>query len=239
VYFAFSRQVRCTTHENGLTNKMSTSGDEKLKSEAGLKFLFGGASCCTAALFTNPIDVIKTRLQIQGELLKKGQGEIKYKGFFRGFLRIWKDEGLGGLYKGLPASLLREASYSTIRMGGYDVMKELLGATNPAATPLWKKIVAGATSGAIGSAIANPTDLVKVRFQAEGPTQSLRYRNTLHAFVEIFKTEGLSGLYRGVGPTTQRAALLTAAQLPSYDHSKHLLLNIGVFQRDGPHVHFT
>jgi hypothetical protein len=30
---------------------MSTSGDEKLKSEAGLKFLFGGASCCTAALF--------------------------------------------------------------------------------------------------------------------------------------------------------------------------------------------
>jgi hypothetical protein len=62
----------------------------------------------------------------------------------------------------LAPSLLREGSYSTIRMGGYDVMKNQLGATDPAHTPLWKKITAGAVSGAVGSAIANPTDLVKV-----------------------------------------------------------------------------
>lgn len=80
---------------------------------------------------------------------------------------------------------MREASYSTIRyvmsirercfvvgnvmnssssfrsMGGYEVCKVQLGATDPASTPLWKKIVAGGISGAVGAAIANPTDLVK------------------------------------------------------------------------------
>jgi hypothetical protein len=46
-------------------------------------------------------------------------------------------------------------------MGGYEVCKTQLGATDPATTPLWKKIVAGGIAGATGAAIANPTDLVK------------------------------------------------------------------------------
>lgn len=215
------------------------------------KFLFGGISCMTAACVTNPIDVIKVRLQLQGiDKNTKSTGissqlygnDVKYKGFLRGVLQIIKDEGIHGLYKGLFASLLREGSYSTIRMGGYDVMKELLGAHDPKHTPLWKKIVAGATSGAVGAAIANPTDLVKVRMQAEGSLpvgQPRRYKNTLDAFVKIFKSEGLAGLYKGVGPTTYRATLLTAAQLPSYDHSKHFLLNNKIMKQDNIYTHFV
>lgn len=72
------------------------------------------------------------------------------------------------IWYSIGASILREASYSTIRLGAYEPFKELLGAHNPAKTPLWKKIAAGASSGAIGSAVASPTDLVKIRLQAEG-----------------------------------------------------------------------
>ena len=43
--------------------------------------------------------------------------------------------------------MLREGSYSTIRLGAYEPLKSKLGATDPAHTPLWKKITAGATSG--------------------------------------------------------------------------------------------
>lgn len=42
---------------------------------------------------------------------------------------------------------MREGSYSTIRLGAYEPLKRLFGATDPAHTPLWKKICAGATSG--------------------------------------------------------------------------------------------
>ena len=64
--------------------------------------------------------------------------------------------------------MLRESVYSTIRIGSYEPFKELLGATDPSNTPLWKKIVAGGCAGAIGSTIANPADLVKVRMQGQG-----------------------------------------------------------------------
>jgi len=194
-----------------------------------LKALGGGIACMCAALVTNPIDVVKVRLQIQGEGLKRSTlptNAIKYKGFIRGGFAIFQEEGLRGLYRGITASLLREASYSSIRIAGYDLVKELFGhdPMNPGNTPFWKKAAAGLLSGAAGAALANPTDLVKVRMQAHQTAGTSRYRNTFAAFVEIFRQEGVAGLYRGVGPTTQRAALLTAAQLASYDHIKQLLL---------------
>ena len=61
---------------------------------------------------------------------------------------------------------MREAVYSTIRLGAYEPVKEIFGASHHN-SPLWKKLAAGATTGAIGSAIATPTDLVRVRMQGQ------------------------------------------------------------------------
>ena len=106
---------------------------------------------------------------------------------------------------------------------------------------MWKKIAAGATAGALGSGIANPTDLVKVRMQAQGITPSAHYySNMWQAFVHIYRAEGVRGLYKGVGPTTQRATLLTASQLASYDHIKHSLLSWHWLHfHEGIVTHFT
>ena len=73
-------------------------------------------------------------------------------------------------------------------------------------------------SGAIGSSIATPTDLVKVRMQAQGKLkegEEKRYKNTFKAFREIFREGGIKALYVGVGPTVKRAAILTATQVLS------------------------
>lgn len=205
------------------------------------RFVLSGVSNMCGGAVTNPIDVIKIRMQLENELgaNHKSKNIFKdryYKGFVRGALRILSEEGLRGLYKGLVPSLMREGSYSTIRLGPYEPLKLQLGATDIAHTPLWKKIAAGAVSGTIGSAIATPTDLVKVRFQAVGPAQQSKYRNTFHAFWTIARTEGIRGLWTGVGPTVQRAAILTAAQIPSYDHTKHTLLNAQLMV-EGPALH--
>ncbi|CAM1310879.1 Uncharacterised protein r2_g2119 [Pycnogonum litorale] len=203
-------------------------------------FVLAGMSSMMGAIVTNPIDVIKVRMQLEGELMLKGEHLTRhYSGFTKGFSYIVTHEGARGLYKGLVASLMREGSYSTIRIGAYEPMKELLGATDPAHTPLYLKVISGAITGAIGSAVANPTDLVKVRLQAEGaliPEQIPRYPSTFSAFAMICRTEGLFGLWRGVGPTVKRAALLTATQIPSYDHSKHFILNAG-FLEEGYLLH--
>jgi len=185
-----------------------------------------GFSSQVAAFCTNPIDVVKTRLQIQGELGRKPA--ILYDGFLRSFGTIVFNESLCGLYKGLGASLMREGIYSTIRLGGYDVMKQLLGAHDPDNTPFWKKLVSGAVSGILGSAIATPTDLIKVRMQA---SETVVYRTCFHGFIEVYQREGFRGLYRGVVPTTQRAGLLTAVQVSTYDHCKYLLRAINIHNK--------
>ena len=78
--------------------------------------------------------MIKTRLQIQGELSIDQNlfaADRKYKGSLRGTIHIIKTEGVGGLYKGIEAALLREAVYSTMRIGGYDLMKSVLMKNSP------------------------------------------------------------------------------------------------------------
>jgi hypothetical protein len=95
-------------------------------------------------------------------------------------------------------------------------------------------------SGGLGSMFANPTDLVKTRFQAVIPPNEPPYGNsTLRAFVEIYKTEGIrNGLYRATGATVIRAALLTSAQLGTYDVFKNNICLHYLDLEDGLFVHF-
>jgi solute carrier family 25 protein 14/30 len=53
-----------------------------------------------------------------------------------------------------------------------------------------------------------------------------------NAFRSILDSQGVKGLYRGVGPNIQRAIILTGSQLPSYDQSKHVALSTGYFRED-------
>lgn len=174
--------------------------------------------------------------------------------------------------RGVAPSMLREASYSTIRYGAYEPIKTFIqnsstGSSSFSSTasssgdlpraaaaqmPLWQKVAAGGLAGALGAAGATPSDLIKVRMQAHVHDQELAivshtrrpppsgvWRTAAH----IYRHEGgLPGLYRGVGPTTVRAAILTASQLPVYDHTKHMLLShpaVAGRVKEGPALHFV
>ncbi|CAK4611039.1 unnamed protein product [Aphanomyces euteiches] len=203
-----------------------------VSSATGMKFALASCSNSCAAALTNPIDVLKVRMQLEVECPINGKPR-RYATFVQGSRTILATEGVRGFLKGITASVLRDGFYSGIRLGAYEPMKEFLGATDPAHTPLHLKVAAGAITGAFGSALANPTDLIKVRMQGEGN----RYASTRQAFADIWQHEGVKGLWKGVGPTVKRAALLTATQIPSYDHSKHVLLNHEIME-EGAALHF-
>lgn len=97
-----------------------------------------------------------------------------------------------------------------------------------------KKFAAGATAGAVGAGLANPADLIKVQMQAASDQV---YTSTWQAAKQIYAEGGWAGLYRGTIPTVQRAAILTATQLGTYDHVKHFILNLGWLQEGYP-LHF-
>jgi len=127
-----------------------------------MRTFFAGIASICAATVTHPVDTMKIRLQIQGEGGTKGVGR-QYNNIFRGALMVIEHEGVRGLYKGITASWMRESIYSSLRLGMYEPFKRLLGATDPKNTPFYLKFMAGGMSGFIGAALANPTDLLKVR----------------------------------------------------------------------------
>eukprot|EP00316_Scyphosphaera_apsteinii_P005955 CAMPEP_0119299128 /NCGR_PEP_ID=MMETSP1333-20130426/1237_1 /TAXON_ID=418940 /ORGANISM="Scyphosphaera apsteinii, Strain RCC1455" /LENGTH=277 /DNA_ID=CAMNT_0007300451 /DNA_START=108 /DNA_END=941 /DNA_ORIENTATION=+ len=186
-----------------------------------------------------PVDVVKTRLQMDGA------GGVKlYEGTMDCATKMVKAEGPGALFKGLPPALVRQSTYGSMRYGFYGPIRDSLGVkpgTPKHEIPLWKKIVAGAGAGAVSSAAANPTDLVKVRLQTDGNMKGpdgeflpKRYTGMVHAFTTIVKEEGILGLWKGVGPTCGRASALAAAELATYDEVKARFLQYGLFKEGFP-----
>jgi hypothetical protein len=134
------------------------------------KFLFGGLSCQFATLFTNPVDVVKTRMQLSGELSSANEAiaaaTAKRPGLIAVAQALAANEGPRAFYRGITASILRVALYSSTRMGLYEPFKELLAPGVTASnTSLYVRIAAGGAAGAIGALVSNPTDLVRVRMQ--------------------------------------------------------------------------
>jgi len=157
----------------------------------------------------------------------------KYRGFLHGIVQIATDETIFGLYKGFTPALMREGVYSSMRAGFYEPIKYFLGEDpTKGGLPFYRKVIAGAVAGAFGAFIATPTDVVKVQMQAEGKVPVPRYRNTYDAFSTIWKKEGIRGLYKGALPTTQRAFVISGAMMPTYDHTKHYIIEKGWVSED-------
>jgi hypothetical protein len=193
------------------------------------------ASSFTAGLF-NPLEVVKTRLHIQ---TMPGMKRIYTLGFGSALRTIAQQEGALGMWRhGLVTVVGRDFFYSGVRTGMYPTVRSLL-APGQAADDIGmaRKIMAGAICGGVGAGIGNPFDVVRVRMIAEGgvidpATNRLstgmragelpQYKSSLHCFAQARRAEGLlRGLMlRGIGPSMSRAALLTAAQMSTYDHTK-------------------
>ena len=163
------------------------------------------------------------------------------KTLYRGTLHLWKtvvsEEGFKALYSGLSPALLRQAVYGTIKYGLYYSIKDFIGGEESTI----KNVNIAIVSGAVSASIANPTDVLKVRLQSRSapvvsPRKPIRV-SLINCFEDIYRREGLSGLWRGVGPTAGRAALVAGVQLPVYDWTKLLLLNNHILPGDSAWNH--
>uniref|UniRef100_A0A8D1HNG7 Solute carrier family 25 member 27 n=1 Tax=Sus scrofa TaxID=9823 RepID=A0A8D1HNG7_PIG len=138
------------------------------------KFLLSGCAATVAELATFPLDLTKTRLQIQGEaaLARLGHGAREaapYRGMVRTALGIVQEEGFLKLWQGVTPAIYRHIVYSGGRMVTYEHLREVVfGKGEDKHYPLWKSVIGGMMAGVVGQFLANPTDLVKVQMQMEG-----------------------------------------------------------------------
>nr|AKN21592.1 slc25a-24 [Schmidtea mediterranea] len=202
-------------------------------------FFHGGAASIIAEICTFPIDTTKTRLQIQGELLKNNtmkhfQGG-RYNGMIHAFFVIIKQEGISALYRGLSAAVIRQASYGTMKMGLYDKLKRI-SSQNMRGESISNNIACAVVAGVTSSTIANPTDVIKIRLQSKSNyTQNSSF---LKEFTQTISKEGFKGLYKAVIPTAARSALLVGVLLPTYDFTKGKLITEQILL-DNVYCHFA
>ncbi|KAK8762169.1 hypothetical protein V5799_026560 [Amblyomma americanum] len=201
-----------------------------------VRFLFGGSAGMAATLFVQPLDLIKNRMQLSGE----GGKSKEHKTSLHAIRSVIQKEGIRGMYAGLSAGLLRQASYTTVRMGVYTSLFETFSSDGKPPGFLMKASI-GMVAGAVGAFCGTPAEISLIRMTADGrlpPAERRNYKNVFDALIRMTKEEGVLTLWRGCVPTIGRAMVVNAAQLASYSQAKQLLLNSGYF-RDNIMCHFA
>ncbi|XP_010527931.1 PREDICTED: mitochondrial uncoupling protein 3 [Tarenaya hassleriana] len=198
--------------------------DRSREAQTQTRILLASLSAMVAETVTFPIDLTKTRMQLQGS----GADRV---GAIRVVSEIVRREGVSGLYKGLSPAIIRHLFYTPIRIVGYENLRGFV-VEDGGSLPLPTKALIGGVSGVIAQVVASPADLVKVRMQADGRLmgQGLqpRYSGAFHAFTNILQSEGIRGLWKGVFPNIQRAFLVNMGELACYDHAKSFVIQSNI-----------
>lgn len=198
-----------------------------------LPFINGGLAGMTATSVIQPVDMVKVRLQLAGEGVKTGPKPTP--------IGVLKDIVASGkvmdLYTGLSAGLLRQAVYTTARLGFFDTfMKRLSARAKENGTTIGFKERAGAglTAGGLAAVVGNPADLALIRMQSDGmkpAAQRANYTSVIDALTRISKNEGVLRLWAGAYPTVVRAMALNFGQLAFFSEAKSQLKNTSLSSR--------
>ncbi|XP_063868402.1 mitochondrial uncoupling protein 4-like isoform X5 [Scylla paramamosain] len=198
---------------------------------AWFKYILSCCAATTAEMVTYPLDLTKTRLQIQGEKGLNGNGvaTVPYRGLARTGVGIVQEEGLLKLWQGVTPAVYRHLIYSGTRMVLYEKVRDHLFTTRPDGTrPVWQAIVGGILVGGIAQFLASPADLIKVQMQMEGRRRfegkPPRIHSASEAFVKIYAAGGLRGLWKGCMPNVYRSAFVNLGDLTTYDSVKRYFM---------------
>ncbi|KAJ8326712.1 hypothetical protein QVD99_005502 [Batrachochytrium dendrobatidis] len=152
------------------------------------------------AIFANvlvfPLDVVKTRLQVQTDTLKASKSNHGYKNAVDALLKIYKSEGLQGLYAGMGSGLFGTvvSSFSYFYIYGH-VRGEYLKRIGNKEVGTAMELILGATAGALCQIFVLPIAVVTTRQQTDPDSKGI-------SFIEIFKTivaeDGPQGLWKGL-----------------------------------------
>ncbi|KAB5570770.1 mitochondrial carrier domain-containing protein [Coniochaeta sp. 2T2.1] len=194
-------------------------------------FIAGGLAACGAVTATHPFETVKIRMQLQGELQDKGHQPKMYRGPIHGVSVIVRNEGLKGIYRGIGCAYVYQILLNGCRLGFYEPMRNFttkLIFNDPKTQSLGVNMFCGASSGILGAMAGSPFFLVKTRLQSYSPSLPVgtqhKYKNALDGTRQIFRTEGVGGLYRGVGAAMIRTGFGSSVQLPTYFFAKRRLV---------------
>ncbi|XP_076816762.1 kidney mitochondrial carrier protein 1-like isoform X1 [Clavelina lepadiformis] len=175
-------------------------------------YFVGSVASVAAEIVTFPLDLAKTRLQIQGQVLDAKYTKLYYGGPVHTIRKIKTQQGLTMLYSGLVPALLRQSCYGALKLGFYQSAKAYTSKTS-----IVVDFALAFTSGAVAAVLCNPLDIVKVRMQTQGTPFTQTFKNLIGC--DFFKE-----YFRGVLPNICRTGAVVGTTFAIYDRSKQVLI---------------
>ncbi|CAL7942555.1 unnamed protein product [Xylocopa violacea] len=151
------------------------------------EIIAGACAGGSQVIFTNPLEIVKIRLQVAGELA----GKSKVKAW-----TVVKELGIFGLYKGARACFLRDVPFSAIYFPMYSHIKARFADEGGYNTPL-SLLAAGAIAGVPAAALVTPADVIKTRLQVVARRGQTTYNGLLDCARKIYKEEGARAFWKG------------------------------------------
>lgn len=192
-------------------------GAELNQIDLPLEILAGACAGMSQVGVTNPLEIVKIRLQVMGEL----PVSMRKTAF-----QIIQELGFAGLYKGASACFLRDIPFSAIYFPSYAALKRRFadekGQTSPGSL-----LLAGTIAGAISATSATPADVIKTRLQVEARAGQATYNGILDCFWKILTTEGPAAFMKGGALRALRSGPQFGVTLLSYEVLQQLARGSG------------
>uniref|UniRef100_A0A8C7HJM2 Solute carrier family 25 member 12 n=1 Tax=Oncorhynchus kisutch TaxID=8019 RepID=A0A8C7HJM2_ONCKI len=169
--------------------------------------LAGATAGGSQVIFTNPLEIVKIRLQVAGEITTARRV---------GALTVVRDLGLFGLYKGAKACFLRDIPFSAIYFPVYAHTKAEFADEQGRIGPL-QLLTAGAIAGIPAASLVTPADVIKTRLQVAARAGQTTYNGVIDCFRKIIAEEGFRALWKGAGARVCRSSPQFGVTLVTYE----------------------
>lgn len=158
------------------------------------RLMSGGSAGAISLVFVYPLDFARTRLGVD---VGKAGSERQFNGLIDCCSKIYKSDGLPGLYKGFGISVAGIFVYRAFYFGGYDAGKKLIFGGDDRSTPIWKRFVFAQIVTSSSEMLAYPFDTVRRRLMMQSGSKELIYSGTVDCAQKILSKEGFLGFFKG------------------------------------------
>uniref|UniRef100_A0A915IDX5 Mitochondrial 2-oxodicarboxylate carrier n=1 Tax=Romanomermis culicivorax TaxID=13658 RepID=A0A915IDX5_ROMCU len=171
-----------------------------LLKDAAFQIGAGGSAGFVEVCLMHPLDLIKTRFQVQ----RGPDDPNRYKGLADCFVKIYRTEGILSFYKGILPPILAETPKRATKFFTFEQYKGLF-TCDKLSLPMTYSF-AGLCSGLTEAIVINPFEVVKVRLQTEMAVGLLEQKSAFATAREIIKANGFgdAGLNKGLTSTLGR-----------------------------------
>ncbi|XP_077159762.1 electrogenic aspartate/glutamate antiporter SLC25A13, mitochondrial isoform X1 [Paroedura picta] len=197
------KAIKLTVNDFVRDKFMNKDGSVPLVAE----IMAGGCAGASQVIFTNPLEIVKIRLQVAGEITTGPRVSA---------LTVLRDLGFFGLYKGAKACFLRDIPFSAIYFPCYAHMKSWFAAEDGRVSPGYL-LLAGAIAGMPAASLVTPADVIKTRLQVAARAGQTTYSGVIDCFGKILREEGPRAFWKGAGARVFRSSPQFGVTLLTYE----------------------